>query len=143
MPFCHLRKNVRHPTLIFMSDEKPRDTAIALSYEFGDALPKILATGRGKLAEQIVQIAFERGIKVRQDPDLAQMLATLDIDAEIPIDAIEAVAEILAYVYRENGKMAELKKHVATQTPPAAPSRPASSATLASRPGQFREKPRT
>lgn len=118
-----------------MSDVE-RQTAIALSYEIGDELPKIIATGKGKLAEQILRIAFERGIKVRQDPALASMLSAMDIDSEIPLEAIEAVAEILAYVYRENGKMAALKAHTANAPPaPAYPAwtRPASSGTLASR----------
>jgi flagellar biosynthesis protein len=63
---------------------------------------RVLATGRGAVAEQILAIAFERGVPVREDADLAQILSTLDVESEIPIDALAAVAEIMSYVYRMN-----------------------------------------
>jgi flagellar biosynthesis protein len=64
--------------------------------------PKVVATGRGAVAEQILAIAFEKGVPVREDADLAQILAAVELDAEIPIDALAAVAEILSYIYRAN-----------------------------------------
>jgi flagellar biosynthesis protein len=64
--------------------------------------PRVVATGRGAVAEQILAIAFERGVPVREDSDLAQILAAVELDSEIPIDALAAVAEILSYVYRAN-----------------------------------------
>lgn len=64
--------------------------------------PRVVATGRGPVAEQILAIAFEKGVPVREDADLAQILAAVELDAEIPIDALAAVAEILSYVYRAN-----------------------------------------
>ena len=84
--------------------------AIALDYKKGGRLdpkagPRVAATGRGAVAEQILQIAFERGIPVREDPDLAQILSTLEVDSVIPVDALAAVAEILSYLYRLNGKV--------------------------------------
>jgi flagellar biosynthesis protein len=86
---------------------KRADTvAVALEYDSGSEFaPKVLAGGRGKVAEQILQIAFDRGIKVREDADLAEMLSAIDIDSEIPVEAFAAVAEILTYVYRANGNM--------------------------------------
>ncbi len=82
-----------------------RPVAVALNYEPGkSALPRVVATGRGFIAEQILELAFANGIKVREDADLAQMLAAVDIDSEIPIEALVAVAEILARVYRANGQ---------------------------------------
>lgn len=68
----------------------------------GARAPKVVATGRGAVAEQILAIAFEKGVPVREDADLAQILAAVELDAEIPIDALAAVAEILSYVYRAN-----------------------------------------
>ena len=68
--------------------------------------PRVVAKGHGKLAEQILNIAFERGVKVRSDADLAEILAAIDVDSEIPLEALAAVSEILTYVYR------------ATQAPP-------------------------
>ncbi len=64
--------------------------------------PQVVATGRGAVAEQILAIAFEKGVPVREDADLAQILAAVELDAEIPVDALAAVAEILSYVYRAN-----------------------------------------
>jgi flagellar biosynthesis protein len=82
--------------------------AVALEAGAGDGtLPKIVASGRGVLAEQILKLAFENNVKVRQDADLAELLATLDIDHEIPAEAIVAVADILARVFEANAKMAE------------------------------------
>ncbi|MCD8497259.1 MAG: EscU/YscU/HrcU family type III secretion system export apparatus switch protein [Alphaproteobacteria bacterium] len=66
--------------------------------------PRIAASGRGVLAEKILQLAYENGIKVRQDSDLAELLAKIEIDSPIPTEAFAAVAEILAYLYRANGQ---------------------------------------
>ena len=71
-----------------------------------DAPAQIVATGRGKLAEDIVEIAFSHGIKVREDGPLASLLAELDLDTPIPSEAIVAVAEILAKVYEANAAAA-------------------------------------
>lgn len=70
------------------------------------SLPKVIASGYGKLAEQILDMAFEKGIKVRSDADLAELLATLDLNTPIPSEAIVAVAEIMAKVYEANARMA-------------------------------------
>ena len=69
-----------------------------------DSPPKVIASGYGKLAEQILAMAFKKGIKVRADADLAQLLATLDLDTPIPSEAIVAVAEILSRVYEANAR---------------------------------------
>lgn len=82
-----------------------KQTAVALQEheELGRA-PVITAAGRGKIAEKILQLAFENGIKVREDGPLAEMLAKIEIDSPIPSEAFMAVAEILAYVYKANGQ---------------------------------------
>lgn len=67
-------------------------------------LPKILATGQGNIAEKILQLAFENGIKVREDSDLAEMLVKIDLESPIPTEAFGAVAEILSYIYKANGQ---------------------------------------
>ncbi len=81
-----------------------RHIAVALSYspERGDDAPKVIASGRGAEAEQILDLAFRQGVKVREDPDLAEILAAVEIDAVIPLSAFVAVAEILKYVYSAN-----------------------------------------
>jgi flagellar biosynthesis protein len=66
--------------------------------------PRVSASGRGAVAEQILEIAFAKGIPVREDADLAQILSTVEVDSVIPVDALAAVAEILSYLYRLNGR---------------------------------------
>lgn len=65
-------------------------------------LPRVVASGQGTVAEQILQIAWSNNIKVREDADLAEVLSAIDVESEIPIEAFAAVAEILSYVYRAN-----------------------------------------
>ncbi len=88
-----------------IKEKSDRQTAIALKGgENDEALPLITAAGRGKLAEQILQIAYENGIKVRTDADLAEILAKIELESPIPSEAFLAVTEILSYVYRANGQ---------------------------------------
>ena len=80
--------------------------AVALRHDPQDAAPpRVVASGRGVLAERIVELAFAHGIRVREDGDLAQLLSVIDIDSDIPPEAFAAVAEILAYLYKANGQM--------------------------------------
>lgn len=86
--------------------ETARSVAVALTYdEVADAAPHVVAGGKGGVAEQILNIAFAHGIKVRRDADLAELLAAVDVDAEIPPAVFAAVAEIMVYVYRANGAL--------------------------------------
>lgn len=81
-----------------------RQIAVALSFDpdhAGDA-PKVVATGKGEVAKRILDLAFATGVKVREDADLAEILAAVDVESAIPLEAFMAVAEILAYVYRAN-----------------------------------------
>jgi len=89
---------------------------VALSHRFGsESLPRVVASGRGCVAEQILEIAFANGVKVRQDADLVEILAAVDVDSEIPIAAIAAVAEILARVYEANGRLRDAAAGVSDQ----------------------------
>lgn len=85
--------------------ENRRLAAVALSkYGLDESmLPKVVAAGYGKLAEQILDLAFKNGVKVREDRALAEILAAIELDSEIPSEVLIAVAEILAYVYKLNG----------------------------------------
>lgn len=82
----------------------PKTIAVALEEQAGNQAPKVVASGRGFVAEQILAIAFANGVKVREDADLVQILSAVDVDSDIPTEAYAAVAEILAYVYRANGQ---------------------------------------
>ena len=82
-----------------------RKTAISLKDGTAEGkIPHITAAGRGKIAEKILQLAFENDIKVREDSDLANMLVQFELDSPIPSEAFMAVAEVLSYVYKANGK---------------------------------------
>ncbi len=92
------------------SGRRPVAVAIKGTQSNPSSLPKVIASGRGKLAEQILELAFAKGVRVREDADLAELLVTLDLDTPIPSEVIVAVAEILARVYEANAR--------ATQTSP-------------------------
>lgn len=84
-----------------------RQVAVALKYVMKeDPAPRVVAKGRGALAEAIVRLAKEHGVPVHPDRDLAEVLARLDLDAFIPPQLYRALAEVLAYVYRMNQRAA-------------------------------------
>ena len=85
-------------------------------------LPRMVASGRGAIAEQILQIAWANDIKVREDADLVEILSAIDVDSDIPIEAFAAVAEILTYVYRANAGEIPLDD---PESPADAPQQPA------------------
>ncbi len=88
-----------------INKKSKNQVAVALEEGHGrQELPRITAAGRGKIAEQILQLAFENGINVREDSALAEMLAAIELDSPIPAEAFMAVAEILSYVYRANNE---------------------------------------
>ena len=84
-----------------MAEEKQFDkdkTAVALSYEAGDSAPRILASGKGYVAEQIIEEAKKADVPFYQDNELAQTLSKLNIGDAIPPELYEVVAEILVFV---------------------------------------------
>jgi flagellar biosynthesis protein len=84
-----------------MGDGESSRKAVALGYERGkDRAPRVLAKGSGIVAERILELAKAHGIPLREDPALVSLLATVDVDSEIPTTLYQAVAEVLAFVYR-------------------------------------------
>lgn len=80
--------------------------AVALKYEMGqDSAPKVIAKGKGLMAEKIIEIAQEHGVPLYEDKELSQVLAALDLETEIPTELFRAVAEVLAFIYRMNKKI--------------------------------------
>lgn len=75
-------------------------TAVALSYEEGDQAPKILATGKGHVAEKIIEAAKEENVPIHKDEKLAGTLSKLEIGDYIPKELYGVVAEILVFVDR-------------------------------------------
>ena len=84
---------------------KERALAVALQYEKGtrDA-PKVVAKGRGLVAERIIALAEENGVIIEANPVLAQALSGVEIDDTIPIELYEAVAIVIGYVLRTSAK---------------------------------------
>jgi flagellar biosynthesis protein len=75
--------------------------AVALRYQADqDRAPKVVAKGQGAVAQRIIELARARGIPIRQDKNLVQVLSLLELDQQIPPSVYRAVAEILAFVYR-------------------------------------------
>ena len=73
-------------------------TAVALAYEPGDVAPKILASGKGVVAEKIIETAKENNVPFHQDNKLADTLSRLEIGDAIPPELYDVVAEILVFV---------------------------------------------
>lgn len=73
-------------------------TAVAIAYEPGDMAPKILATGKGQVAEKIIETAKENDVPTYKDNKLAGTLSKLKIGEMIPPELYEVVAEILVFV---------------------------------------------
>jgi flagellar biosynthesis protein len=72
--------------------------AAALTYE-GDGAPRVVATGAGEIAERIIQRALDAGIPVRDDAALAEALARVEVNEEIPVELYQAVAQALVWAH--------------------------------------------
>lgn len=96
---------------------KPKDdrrTAVALAYTAGQSAPKVVARGRGLLADAIIERAKEAGVYVHESPALVSLLMQVDLDQHIPPELYMAVAELLAWLYRlEHGMAPEIPPGVA------------------------------
>ena len=93
-----------------MSEDKktPPDVAVALAYEKGeDAAPRVVAKGRGLVAQRIVELAEENGIIIDTNAELAEALSRVELDELIPVELYKAVAEVIGYVLREPGRRCE------------------------------------
>ena len=81
--------------------EQQRMRAVALRYDPGKNLsPEVLAKGESWLGEEIIRLAQEHDIPLYKDPELVDQLMRAEIASEIPAELYEAVAVVLAFVYR-------------------------------------------
>ena len=87
-----------------MSEPKPTPLAVALKYEKPQA-PRVVASGRGAVGEAIIAKAKEANIPIQQNPALAEALASIELDQEIPEALFKAVAQVLAYIMRTAGHL--------------------------------------
>jgi flagellar biosynthesis protein len=75
--------------------------AVALGYDIKkDDAPRVLASGKGKIAKEIISIAKKNGIPIQDDPILTVALMEIDINKTIPPELYRVVAEVLSYIYR-------------------------------------------
>ncbi len=85
---------------------KESKKAVALKYEAEkDSAPKVVAKGRGYIAQKIIELARQHGIPMKEDDALVEVLSKLDIYEEIPMELYKAVAEILVFVYQIKGRI--------------------------------------
>lgn len=87
-----------------MSAEEPKERAlaVALHYEEGSQeAPRVVAKGRGLVAEKIVALAEENGVVIEANPVLAEALSGVELDETIPIELYDAMAAVIGYVLRQ------------------------------------------
>ena len=86
---------------MIVSDDTKLTKAVALSYDRGnDIAPRVVASGKGVVAERIVELAKEAGVHVTKDVGLLELLVQVPIGSEIPPELYQAIAEVLTFVYR-------------------------------------------
>ncbi len=89
-----------------MSEEKDK-TAVALEYDSKEAVPKVVAKGKGYLAELILEIAKKYGIPIKKDDKLVKELYKLELEKPIPSELYQAVAVVLSWAFKLNQKLKE------------------------------------
>lgn len=77
----------------------PKRSAVALAYHETDSAPRVVAKGRGFIADEIIARAREHGIFVHESPELVGLLMQIDLDDRIPPQLYTAIAELLAWLY--------------------------------------------
>ena len=92
-----------------MAKNTDKKAAIAVHYDKDhDAAPKIVAKGKGTVADKIIELAKKSDIPMYQDRDLVEILSKLDLGAEIPAEMYKLIAEVLVFVYRSNNKAGKI-----------------------------------
>lgn len=86
--------------------DKLINKAAAIHYDQAKNMaPRVVAKGKGHIADQIVQVARKNNVPLHADRNLANVLEAMELEAEIPADLYRAVAEVLVFIYRLNGKL--------------------------------------
>ena len=88
-----------HPDHPDRPAREERALALALAYAPGDVAPRIVAKGRGLIADEIIRRAREHGVFVHESPELVTLLMQSNLDDHIPPQLYVAVAELLAWIY--------------------------------------------
>jgi flagellar biosynthesis protein len=86
-----------------MANDPPRhlplQQAVALAYQSATGVPRVVAKGRGLIAEAIIDKARDVGVYVHESPELVSLLMQLDLDESIPPELYRAIAELLAFIH--------------------------------------------
>ncbi|HWI83366.1 EscU/YscU/HrcU family type III secretion system export apparatus switch protein [Ramlibacter sp.] len=93
------------------SPDGARPTAVALRYADRRKAPVVVAKGYGATAESIMRIAREREVYVHESPQLVGLLMQVDLDAQIPPDLYQAVAEVMTWLARVDRRIAAAVGH--------------------------------
>lgn len=95
-----------------MPEQKPTK-AVALRYDSEkEASPRVVASGHGKVAERIAELAREAGVPTKSDPSLVEVLVKLDLATLVPEELYQVLAELFAWAYRQD-------RQLTAETPPA------------------------
>ncbi|MFN4330278.1 MAG: EscU/YscU/HrcU family type III secretion system export apparatus switch protein [Limnobacter sp.] len=78
--------------------------AVALAYLENSGAPKVVAKGKGLIADQIIKKARDSGVFVHESRELVSLLMNVDLDQQIPPGLYQAIAELLAWVYQVEQK---------------------------------------
>ncbi len=85
--------------------KKPVKLAVALKYEEdGAGTPLVITSGQGEIADKILQIAEKEKVPVYKDQSLVQLLVSLEMGTEIPPELYQAVAQVIAFVWKMDQK---------------------------------------
>jgi flagellar biosynthesis protein len=85
---------------------KPVRKAAAIHYDQAQKMaPRVVAKGKGHIAEQIMRLAREHDVPLLEDRNLANVLEAMELESEIPAELYRAVAEVLVFIYRLNGRL--------------------------------------
>ena len=88
------------------NNQEKRKEAIALKYNTElDSAPKVVAKGKGIIADEILSKAKEFGVPIQEDPSLVEVLSQLEINQTIPEDLYSVVAELFAFIYRADQQL--------------------------------------
>jgi flagellar biosynthesis protein len=87
-----------------------RKTAVALGYNpSSQDAPKVVAKGKGLVAEQIIEKAMDHDIPIQEDPSLVEVLSQLELNERIPEELYQAVAEVFSFIYRLDKEAGRIK----------------------------------
>ncbi len=94
-----------------MTRPPPTRNAIALAYQSGDTAPRVVAKGRGLVADQIIARAKEHGVFVHESKELVALLMQVELDDHIPPALYRAVAELLAWLHHLDAAQQSSDRH--------------------------------